>query len=602
IRWMLAVPLTAVLGSTVAPPTFAEAPPPLRRGGVQAQVGGSLPGVAGPVTFLGKPVVDGGSEVGFVAAVDAGGFEDHVVWVDGAVVHRNSAVTGATLTGGEPILGVSDDGRYVFAPQVDGNDAVWSHLGLLAVEGDPAVGLPPSTLWRFHERPQVTAAGRAYWVAGYDEPGGQATDGTVLYTSVDADPGAIAAVLRSGDVVDGLEIAGAGGVGLEFHLSRSGGHHIHVLDTTEPVDRDGALYVDGTIVARQGSPVGDGTLWDQFDTVVIDDGGTYLVSGNTTAGDPLTDEFIAVDGAIAVREGDRLAGVDLSATATVRGLAMDSGGRAAFVWTAEGNRRQHAFFSCSAADPASARNVVSTGDGLDADGDGAAEGTVTDLGFDAIALGDDGRLWIRGAVDFGAGSVDALFWVVVPTCGSADPVINEVDYGQPGAEGADFVELYNPGSVPVSLAGYELVLVDGAGGGVYNVVDLTPLTLNAGGHRVVCGRKDLPFPCDLIVAGGGDWIQEGNPDAVALRRSGALVDTVSYGGDSPPPYTEGSGVGLGDDLSRPHFGISRLVDGLDTDRNNVDFAGRCHTPGTANTAESAACEPVPVELLSLAIE
>src|SRR5690606_26134241 len=52
-------------------------------------------------------------------------------------------------------------------------------------------------------------------------------------------------------------------------------------------------------------------------------------------------------------------------------------------------------------------------------------------------------------------------------------VINEVDYDQPSHDTAEFIELYNPGATPVSLAGKQLILVNGANNMPYDTLDLS---------------------------------------------------------------------------------------------------------------------------------
>ncbi|UCG26454.1 MAG: endonuclease/exonuclease/phosphatase family protein [Chloroflexota bacterium] len=100
--------------------------------------------------------------------------------------------------------------------------------------------------------------------------------------------------------------------------------------------------------------------------------------------------------------------------------------------------------------------------------------------------------------------------------------------------------------------------------------------------------------CDLDVSPDSNLVQNGAPDAVALwDASGALIDTVSYEGNTVAPYTEGSGVGLSDSSSLAEISIARFPDGADTDVNNVDLSRRCTTPGAANTAQSSDCVFIP---------
>ncbi len=116
--------------------------------------------------------------------------------------------------------------------------------------------------------------------------------------------------------IDGLAIERPTGVGFDYQISDNALHHIHelVMDTGD-TSTDGAIYVDGSLVARESLPNGDGDNWDNFDVVSINDPGDYLFSGDTD-GDTTTDEFIAYDGAIAIREGDSIGGVVLASGST----------------------------------------------------------------------------------------------------------------------------------------------------------------------------------------------------------------------------------------------------------------------------------------------
>ncbi|HSR53530.1 MAG TPA: lamin tail domain-containing protein [Acidobacteriota bacterium] len=174
-------------------------------------------------------------------------------------------------------------------------------------------------------------------------------------------------------------------------------------------------------------------------------------------------------------------------------------------------------------------------------------------------------------------------------------VINEIDYDQPGTDAAEFIEIKNDGGSSVDLSGYELRLVNGNGGSVYNTIALPSISLAAGEYFVVCANAATVANCDLDSSPDTNFIQNGAPDAVALFLGAMLVDTVSYEGDVPG-FVEGSGSGLEDDPGFDQLGISRFPDGADTDVNNVDFSQRCATPGGENTSQSTACDQPPAAL------
>lgn len=183
----------------------------------------------------------------------------------------------------------------------------------------------------------------------------------------------------------------------------------------------------------------------------------------------------------------------------------------------------------------------------------------------------------------------------------ANLVINEIDYDQAGTDTAEFIEIYNAGTAAVNLDPYTIELVNGNAGGasVYQTIDLPAVSLPAGGFYVVCANAATVPHCNLDVSPDTNLIQNGNPDAVALRNGTTLVDTVSYGGDTGAPYTEGSGSGLFDSTA-PYVGISRFPNGTDTNVNNADFSQRCITPGAANASASSDC-PNPGAFLSVLI-
>jgi predicted extracellular nuclease len=174
---------------------------------------------------------------------------------------------------------------------------------------------------------------------------------------------------------------------------------------------------------------------------------------------------------------------------------------------------------------------------------------------------------------------------------SATLVVNEVDYDQPSTDAAEFLELKNVSASAIDLDPYTVELVNGNAGGalLYQTIGLPAVSLAAGDYFVVCANAGTVANCDLDVAPDTNLIQNGAPDAIGLRLGTALIDTVSYEGDSGAPYTEGSGLGLDDDPGLANKGLSRCPDGFDADQNNTDFAYRDATPGAGNS-----CPPVTV--------
>jgi hypothetical protein len=376
------------------------------------------PGESDPVTALNSPFTNALGEPGFTGTLVG---PDSFVWFDDGVLWRNSDETVSVLTGAEGTMGISDAGGFIYSPAVDGGDAVWTHNGALLVEGDPAPDFPPPALSVFNSRPHMIATGRAYWVGGVDLSGGSTTQARALFTSGSATAGDIDVVLRSGDMVGGFPIrSGSSGIGFDYDFSSDGVHHIQelVVDTGSTADDD-VVYVDGDVVARQAQPTGEGDSWAGFGSVAINASGHYLFSGDTD-GATASDEFIAYDGAIFVREGDDLSGTVLTSPASNIALSLDDEGRAVHLWTTAS--AEILFFACNASNLLNESvRVLATGDGVDLDGNGTSDAVVTDFNASDVVgpgldLAGDDRVFVEVDIDDGGGNEEAILRIQLPLC------------------------------------------------------------------------------------------------------------------------------------------------------------------------------------------
>ena len=172
-------------------------------------------------------------------------------------------------------------------------------------------------------------------------------------------------------------------------------------------------------------------------------------------------------------------------------------------------------------------------------------------------------------------------------------VVNEVDYIQPGANTAEFIEVKNITNIPLSLDTFHLRFARGVNSppDVYRDIDLPNVILNPGAYFVVCTNPANVPNCNTTVEPAMDLLENALPAAVALVQNDIIVDVVSYGGNTGAPYIEGSGVVPADDPNQPALGMSRVVDGQDTNRNSVDFGMRCITPGQTNSSQTGGCGP-----------
>ena len=295
----------------------------------------------------------------------------------------------------------------------------------------------------------------------------------------------------------------------------------------------GALYdttaLSGVIANQQG---GFGTVAVSYPTNGIQNGspdGVALVDGSTVV------QFLSYEGAFTAADGPAN-----GLTSTDIGVAESSG--------------------------------TAVGDSLQLVGTGSAYGDFT------WAVPQPGTF---GAVNTGQTFGDG--GPVLPTL-----VINEIDYDQPSTDTAEFVEILNAGATTADLTGWSLQLVNGNGGFAYASFDLSGLSIAPGGYLVVCGNAATVANCDLDVTPDTNLVQNGSPDAVALLFDGAVMDAVSYEGDTIPPFTEGSGAGLEDNPAGTGS-IARCPDGVDTNQNNVDLVFTPNiTPGAENICPSGA--------------
>ena len=379
---------------------------------------GDTPIAGAPVSVLNNPYTNDLGQVGFVGATDDGNGNDHFVWLDGAIIWRNSDATSHSLSGGEGTMGIADGGNFIYSPSTDGNDSVWTADGPLAIRGEPAPGFPEGSVSTFHSRPTMSASGAAHWVAGINFSGGSSSQARALYGASDATPATMVPILKTGDLVDGLAISSSG-IDFDYWISDNGEHRILTLQVDSgSTANDMLIWVDGVVVARESQPTGDGDNWSGLDSVSINNNGDYLFSGDTD-GPTASDEFIAYNGAIAVREGDTLDGVTLASGAAVQAVSINDLGQAAHIWTHGSG--DHLFFACDAADLASSIRVLSNGDSVDLDGDGIADATVTDINASAgvspgLDLAEDGRIALNVDLDDGTGAVESIIAVAAPDC------------------------------------------------------------------------------------------------------------------------------------------------------------------------------------------
>jgi len=126
-------------------------------------------------------------------------------------------------------------------------------------------------------------------------------------------------------------------------------------------------------------------------------------------------------------------------------------------------------------------------------------------------------------------------YIIVIGAGGPGLMINEVDYDNVDTDTIEYVELFNASSAPTSLAGIQLVLVNGATNSAYATIDLSSInSLAAGGYLVVAGASVFvpASATKLDPLWTQDQIQNGDRDGLALVDdvTHTVIDALSYEG------------------------------------------------------------------------
>lgn len=372
----------------------AQAVPPVPAW-VVAKQGDALGGST--ISSLNAPFTDANGKVGFVGALADN--QRFVWWDTGPVFYSGSALPLA-LTGGEGTMGVSNTGGFIYSPSADGNDAVYTHGGLLLSETQlvPNLGGRIST---FNSRPQMLPDGTAVWIGGTRADGQTTTSNRHLLRATDpTDPSTIAPIWSGGDLIQGIPIATTAS-NFTYMLSDNGLNHIHVLTMSTGSSLDDVhVYVNGDFVAQESKPTGAGDNWQNFGDVGINDVGNYIFAGDTDAATG-TDAFVAYNGAIGVREGDTVDGVTLASGAATRAISINNLNQVVHMWGwgSGASLQEHLFFG-DGADLANSIRLLSLGDEIDANGDSIADFLLTDFSASTVIgpglrLAEDGYVFLE---------------------------------------------------------------------------------------------------------------------------------------------------------------------------------------------------------------
>jgi hypothetical protein len=168
-----------------------------------------------------------------------------------------------------------------------------------------------------------------------------------------------------------------------------------------------------------------------------------------------------------------------------------------------------------------------------------------------------------------------LLAAVSPAATRGDVLLNEIYYDHAGSdEGFEFIELVNPDTAAVPLAGLTIEFHDGSSSGWTAIWRAAAAdTIEPGGLFVVGGELVVPFP-DAV----DDLGLQNGPDAVRITRGGAEIDLVGYGPLDSSAFFEGAPAPDVDAGSS----LARRPDGEDTNNNAADFDPSPPSPGRRN--------------------
>jgi len=387
------------------------------------------------VASLNAPYTNGNGQVGFVIGLADG---ERAIWFDNGPIFLSDSALPDTLSGGEGTMGIGDNGEFIYSPSFNGGDAVYGEGGVIAEDNAPAFDFASGFNMTFHSRPRMIDDGSSYWISGTnDGAGGTSTQNRIIYMR-DGATGTVTGILRAGDVVDGVTVAGAGGIDFDNAMSDDGSQRLFIFnDAVGSTLSDTCLAVNGTIVAREGSPTGGGDNWDNFDATSINNSGNYMFSGDTD-GASTTDEFIAYNGAIQLRQGDTLASGP-TVDGSVNAVSLNNNGEAVFSWSLDitGGDIETIFYASDASDLAgTAVPVLSVGGVIDTTGDHVPDWEVTDFNASAVIgpgldFAENGLLYIE--VDMepvgGGDEVESILCITVSSGGPCNAADLAPDFG-----------------------------------------------------------------------------------------------------------------------------------------------------------------------------
>lgn len=287
--------------------------------------GDTVTGV-GAVTSIGNLAVNSSGD--YTVEVDTDNVDTNA---DGALVNASGLILreggvvglplGATLGSFDAVqLNDSSSGGYnhFLDNTVDGNDdsGVYLNGGLIIQESNvsAAAGFTAGTPYRGFFEVKINSSDDLLVMASVDDPAIATTTDRALVIATTAG-GLLSAetvVAKEGDILPGQTEAVADfGTGPHNFAFNNAGQSMFIADLTGDTTVDLAVYIDGTLIAQEGSPSPVvGRDWSSLASAELDldNSGGWILSASLS-GDAATNLLIAVNGEKHIQEGDTLPGI-----------------------------------------------------------------------------------------------------------------------------------------------------------------------------------------------------------------------------------------------------------------------------------------------------
>ena len=345
------------------------------------------------------------------------------------VLQAEQIIGDLTITSLESFFGISDSGDVFYGTTTTssssgetGLDGVFLNDTVVLNEEDAIAGLP-GQFSTFNSRPGIAGNGTPYWVGGISSTQGGTSENRVLFSGVGATP-----VIAGGDAIAGVSELLSFGSAIDFDVrfSELASNYIMVGDVESSAANDAVVVSNGSAVSAAGSVLRESTLipaaiggigdaYDNFDFLGITEAGGYMVTGDSDAAST-SDEFVLIDGVIAMREGDSVGDGVLNGAIESAFLNEDGDWAAIWDYDVAGSNLEVLLVN--------GEPVLSEGDAVDFNGDGAidaADNSAVVDDFNGISTltisrrnaGGDVRAYFTADVSVGGITLEAGFEMTV---------------------------------------------------------------------------------------------------------------------------------------------------------------------------------------------